>query len=80
LLQDFEEEVLIENDKLSLKDNANPTTKSTFSSKKKIEILPKPPSNKKDQERVDIESLPKRFSKDIQPSYRYEKSCRGRIF
>ena len=36
LLEYFEEAVLIENDMLGLKDNANPKTGSTSSSKKKI--------------------------------------------
>jgi hypothetical protein len=63
LLEAFEEAVLIEKDMLSLKDNTNPETESTSSSKKKIEILTKPPSNKKDQEPIDMESLQKSFQK-----------------
>ena len=63
LLESFEEAVLIENDMFSLKDNTNPKTKSNSSSKKKIEILTKPPSNKKDQEPIDMEILQKSFQK-----------------
>jgi hypothetical protein len=61
LLEYFEEAVLIEKDMLILKDNTNTETQSTSSSKKNIEILTKPPSNKKDQEPIDMESLQKDF-------------------
>jgi hypothetical protein len=63
LLESFEEAVLIEKDMLSLKDNTNPDTEPSSSSKKKIEILTKPPSNKKDQEPIDMENLQKSFQK-----------------
>jgi hypothetical protein len=68
LLEDFEESILIEKDMLSLKDNTNPETEQTSSSKKKIDILTKPPSTKKDQEPVDLGKLAKILSKFIQPS------------
>jgi hypothetical protein len=61
LLEAFEEVVLIEKDILSLKDNTNPEAEPTSSSKKKIDILTKPPSNKKYQEPIDMESLQKSF-------------------
>jgi hypothetical protein len=63
LLESFEEAVLIEKDILSLKDNTNPEAESTSSSKKKIEILTRPPSNKKEKEPLDLESLHKSFQK-----------------
>jgi hypothetical protein len=63
LLESFEEAVLIEKDILSLKDNVNAEAESTSSSKKKIEILTRPPPNKKEQEPLDLESLQKAFQK-----------------
>jgi hypothetical protein len=48
LLGAFEESILIEKDMLSLKDNTNHDAEQTSSSKKKIDILTKPPSNQKD--------------------------------
>jgi hypothetical protein len=61
LLEYFEEAFLIEKDMFNLNDKTNPKTESTSSSKKKIEILTKLPSNKKDQEPIDMESLQKAF-------------------
>jgi hypothetical protein len=57
LIEDFEEFFLIEKDMLSLKDNTNPEAEPTSSSKKKIDILTKPPSNNKDEEPIDMEIL-----------------------
>jgi hypothetical protein len=46
LLEAFEEAVLIEKDILSLKDNLSSEVETTSSSKKKIEILTRPPQAK----------------------------------
>ena len=57
LLEAFEEAVLIEKDILSLKDNLNVEAETTSSSKKKIEILTRPPQSKSQQETLDLEIL-----------------------
>jgi hypothetical protein len=74
LLEAFEEAVLIEKDILSLKDNLekdilslkdnlSSEAETTSSSKKKIEILTRPPQSKNQQETLDLESLQKDFHK-----------------
>jgi hypothetical protein len=63
LLEYFEEAVLIEKDILILKDNGNLEAESISSSKKKIEIVTRPPSNNKEKEPFDLESLQKYFKK-----------------
>jgi hypothetical protein len=61
LLESFEEVVLIEKDILRLKDSLNSEVETTSSSKKKIEILTRPPQTKNQQETLDLESLQKSF-------------------
>jgi hypothetical protein len=63
LLESFEEAVLIEKDIMSLKDNLSSEAETTSSSKKKIEILTRPPQAKNQQETSDLESLQKSFQK-----------------
>jgi hypothetical protein len=63
LLEAFEEASQIEKDILSLKDNLNSEAETTSSSKKKIEILTRPPQTKNQQETLDLESLQKAFQK-----------------
>jgi hypothetical protein len=63
LLEAFEEVVLIEKDILSLKYSLNSEVETTSSSKKKIEILTRPPQTKNQQETLDLESLQKSFQK-----------------
>jgi hypothetical protein len=63
LLQSFEEAIQIENDILSLKDNLNSEFETTSSSKKKTEILTRPPQAKNQPEILDLESLQKAFQK-----------------
>jgi hypothetical protein len=63
LLEAFEEASQIEKDILSLKDNLNSEAETTSSSKKKIEILTRPPQTKNQPEILDLESLQKAFQK-----------------
>ena len=63
LLESFEEAVLIEKDILSLKYNLSSEVETTSSSKKKIEILTRPPQAKNQQETLDLETLQKAFQK-----------------
>ena len=63
LLEAFEEVVLIEKDILSLKYNLSSEVETASSSKKKIEILTRPPQTKYQQETLDLESLKKSFQK-----------------
>jgi hypothetical protein len=63
LLEAFEEASQIEKDILSLKDNLNSEAETTSSSKKKIEILTRPPQAKSQPETLDLESLQKDFQK-----------------
>jgi hypothetical protein len=59
LLEAFEEASQIEKDILSLKDNTCNEIETSSSSKKKIKILPRPPQNKAQPERLDLENLQK---------------------
>jgi hypothetical protein len=59
LLEAFEEATQIEKDILSLKDSSSNETKTVSSSKKKIEILPRPPQSKTHPENSDLENLTK---------------------
>jgi hypothetical protein len=63
LLESFEEASQIEKDILSLKDNLSSEAETTSYSKKKIEILTRPPQPKNQQETLDLESLQKYFQK-----------------
>jgi hypothetical protein len=63
LLESFEEEIQIEKDILILKHNLNSEAKTTSSSKKKIEILTRPPQDKNQLETLDLEILQKSFQK-----------------
>jgi hypothetical protein len=63
LLEAFEEASQIEKDILSLKDNLSNEAEITPSSKKKIEILPRPPQTKTQSESSDLESLQKVIQK-----------------
>jgi hypothetical protein len=59
LLEAFEEATQIEKDILSLKDSSRNETETVSSSKKKIEILPRPTQNKTQPKNVDLENLTK---------------------
>jgi hypothetical protein len=59
LLEAFEEAIQIEKDILSLKDNLNSEVEAASSSKKKIEILARPPQAKIQLETLELESLQK---------------------
>jgi ribonuclease HI len=59
LLEAFEEANQIEKDILSLKDTTSNETETSLSSKKKIEILPRPAQNKTQPESSDLENLTK---------------------
>jgi hypothetical protein len=59
LLEAFEEAMQIEKDILSLKDSSSNETETFSSSKKKIEILPRPTQNKTQPENSDLENLTK---------------------
>jgi hypothetical protein len=63
LLEAFEEASQIEKDILSLKDSTSNETKTSSSSKKKIEILPRPTQNKTQPESSNLENLTKVFQK-----------------
>jgi hypothetical protein len=57
LLEAFEEAIHIEKDILSLKDTTSNEIETSSSSKKKIEILPRPSQNKAQPESLDLENL-----------------------
>jgi ribonuclease HI len=59
LLEAFEEAAQIEKDILSLKDSSSNEAETVSSSKKKIEILPRPTQNKTQPENSDLENLTK---------------------
>jgi hypothetical protein len=59
LLEAFEEATQIEKDILSLKDSSSNETETVPSSKKKIEILPRPAQNETQPENSDLENLTK---------------------
>jgi ribonuclease HI len=59
LVEAFEEATQIEKDILSLKDSSSNETENTSSSKKKIEILPRPTQNKTQPENSELENLTK---------------------
>jgi hypothetical protein len=59
LLEAFEEATQIEKDILSLKYSSSNETETVSSSKKKIEILPRPAQNKSQPENSDLENLTK---------------------
>jgi ribonuclease HI len=59
LLEAFEEATQIEKDILSLKESSSNETETVPSSKKKIEILPRPTQNKTQPENSDLENLTK---------------------
>jgi hypothetical protein len=59
LLEAFEEATQIEKDILSIKDSSSNKTETVSSSKKKIEILPRPTQNKTQSENADLENLTK---------------------
>jgi ribonuclease HI len=59
LLEAFEEATQIEKDILSLKDSSSNETETISSSKKKIEILPRPTQNKSQPKNSDLENLTK---------------------
>jgi hypothetical protein len=63
LLEDFEEASQIEKYILSLKDNLSSEAETISSSKKKVEILTRPPQHKNQQETLDLERLQKDFQK-----------------
>jgi len=63
LLEAFEEEVIIKKDILRLKHNLTSEVETNSSSKKKIEILTRPPQAKTQQETLDFESLKKDLHK-----------------
>jgi hypothetical protein len=63
LLEGFEEASQIEKDILSLKDSLSSEVETTSSSKKKIEILTRPPQTKNHLETLDLEILQKDFQK-----------------
>jgi hypothetical protein len=59
LLEAFEEATQIEKDILSLKDSSSNETEIVFSSKKKIEILPRPTQSKTQPKNSNLENLTK---------------------
>jgi hypothetical protein len=59
LLESFEETSQIEKDILILKDNTYNEVETNSSSKKKIEILPRPPQNKSQPDSLNLENLQK---------------------
>jgi hypothetical protein len=63
LLEAFEEVNQIEKDIFILKDNLSNEAETTPYSKKKIEILPRPPQTKTQSETSDLESLQKVIQK-----------------
>jgi hypothetical protein len=83
LLEAFEEATQIEKDILSLKDSSSNETENTSSSKKKIEILPRPTLNKAQPENSELENLTKVVQKlsnqviDIKRSTEEASSSKG---
>jgi hypothetical protein len=83
LLEAFEEATQIEKDILSLKDSSSNETENTASSKKKIEILPRPTQNKAQPENSELENLTKIVQKlsnqvvDIKRSTEEASSSKG---
>lgn len=83
LLGAFEEARQIEKDILSLKYNLNSEAETTSSSKRKIEILTRPPQAKIQPETLDLESLQKSFQKlsnqvmDLKRSTKEVSSIKG---
>ena len=83
LMEAFEEASQIEKDILILKDNLNSEAETTSSSKKKIEILTRPPQVKGQPETLDLESLQKDFQKlsnqfiDLKRSVEEASSSKG---
>jgi hypothetical protein len=69
LLEAFEEASQIEKDIISLKDNLSNETETTSSSKKKIEILTRPPQTKNQQETVRLGELAESFPETIQSGH-----------
>ena len=63
LLEAFEEASQVEKDILSLKDTTSNEIETSSSSKKKIEILPRPTQNKTQPESSDLENLQKVIQK-----------------
>jgi hypothetical protein len=83
LLEAFEEATKIEKDILSLKDSSSNETETISSSKKKIEILPRPTQNKTQPENSELENLTKVVQKlsnqviDIKRSTEEASSSKG---
>jgi hypothetical protein len=83
LLEAFEEASQIKKYILSLKDNLSNEAEITPSSKKKIEILPRPPQTKTQSESSDLESLQKVIQKlsnqvvDLRRSVEEASSSKG---
>jgi hypothetical protein len=83
LVEAFEEATQIEKDILSLKDSSSNETENTASSKKKIEILPRPTQNKAQPENSELENLTKVVQKlsnqviDIKRSTEEASSSKG---
>jgi hypothetical protein len=79
LLEAFEEASQIEKDILSLKDNLNSEAETASSSKKKIEILTRPPQAKSQPENFRLGKLAESFPKTIKSSHGLEEISRGGI-
>jgi ribonuclease HI len=83
LVEAFEEATQIEKDILSLKDSSSNETENISSSKKKIEILPRPTQNKTQPENSELENLTKVVQKlsnqviDIKRSTEEASSSKG---
>jgi ribonuclease HI len=83
LLEAFEEATQIEKDILSLKDSSSNKNETNSSSKKKIEILPRPTQRKTQPENSDLESLTKVVQKlsnqviDLKRSIEEASSSKG---
>jgi hypothetical protein len=83
LVEAFEEATQIEKDILSLKYSSSNETENTSSSKKKIEILPRPTQNKTQPENSELENLTKVVQKlsnqviDIKRSTEESSSSKG---
>jgi hypothetical protein len=83
LVEAFEEATQIEKDILSLKDSSSNETENTSSSKKKVEILPRPTQNKTQPENSELENLTKVVQKisnqvtDIKRSTEEASSSKG---
>jgi hypothetical protein len=83
LLEAFEEATQIEKDILSLKDSSSNETETVSSSKKKIEILPRPTQKKTQPENSDLENLTKVVQKlsnqviDLKSSTEEASSSKG---